>query len=386
MPLAFVDQHGSQLYYEDTGVPLQSSDYTTLVLIHGACFQGAVFKPLFAQAATQNMRLVAVNMRDYYGSTLYSPSELAELGSTDVDTQTKALRARGLEILTFLLWFIREENIPPLMLTTANGEFGGGGVSLLGWSWGNESTLSSIAHAGELAQDDTETLAKYMRALIIYDPSPRVFGAPASALDESYNPLNDRSLSAEELKRAFPSWVSSYYSHSTDMLDAFPSIGRDELIAGFSQEPIQKPHYLMPTLLRMSNDELSRVVNEGAVMRSHFLYEAVDGKVYTDNARNALRDTTVWPDLRVVLVWCDMSVSEALLSTWGLLKQVEGDWPAHGRRVHALRLRGANHFPHWDRPARTMQLLAEMIKSTRVPTNVEVQVREVERYGLGHAN
>ena len=38
MPTAPVDSDGSVLYYEDTGAPDGSKDYTTLVLIHGTCF------------------------------------------------------------------------------------------------------------------------------------------------------------------------------------------------------------------------------------------------------------------------------------------------------------------------------------------------------------
>jgi len=380
MPLVTVDQHGSQYYYEDTGAPHQSSDYTTLILIHGACFQGAVFEPLFAHAAAQNMRLVAVNMRGYYGSTPYSASELADLGSTDVERRAMAVRARGLEILTFLLWFIREENIPPLSPATQAGGLGGGGISMLGWSWGNKMTLSCVAHAGELASNDVEFLERYMWALVLYDPAPRAFGAPMSSLQDSYNPLNDSSLSPEKLRHVFPSWVSGYYTHSKAMLDALPSLSRDKLVAGFSQDPIvDDPIQYIPTLLRMSDEKLARVANEDAVTHSHILYEHMDGKAYSDNVRKALCDTSVWPGLRVVLAWCDMSVSETILSSWGLLRQVQENWPASGRRIHTIRLEGANHFPHWDQPERTMQLLADIIRSKELPGNVDMHALKSER-------
>ncbi|KAH9924415.1 uncharacterized protein B0H18DRAFT_1211859 [Fomitopsis serialis] len=289
MPRVTVDQHGSQYYYEDTGAPHQSSDYTTLILVHGAGFQGAVFEPLFAHAAARNMRLVAVNMRDYYGSTPYSASELADLGSTDVERQAKAIRARGLEILTFLLWFIRKESIPPLLPATEAEDWAMEGYHY----W-----------ADELAPNDVEFLAGYMRALVLYDPAPRAFGAPMSSLQDSYNPLNDSSLSPEQMKRVFPSWVSGYYTHSKAMLDALPSLSRDALVAGFSQDPVvDSPIQHTPTILRMSDGELARVVNEDAVAHSHILYEHVDGKVYSDNVRKALCHTSIWPGLRVVLVW-----------------------------------------------------------------------------------
>ena len=38
MPIAPVDTRGSVLYYEDSGVPNASTDYVTLVMVHGTCF------------------------------------------------------------------------------------------------------------------------------------------------------------------------------------------------------------------------------------------------------------------------------------------------------------------------------------------------------------
>ena len=42
MPYAPVDQNGTQLYYEDTGVPAGQNVYTTLVLIHGAYYNSGM--------------------------------------------------------------------------------------------------------------------------------------------------------------------------------------------------------------------------------------------------------------------------------------------------------------------------------------------------------
>lgn len=38
MPIAPVNDDGAVLYYEDTGAPSQSTDYTTLALVHGLIF------------------------------------------------------------------------------------------------------------------------------------------------------------------------------------------------------------------------------------------------------------------------------------------------------------------------------------------------------------
>ncbi|KAH9924430.1 Alpha/Beta hydrolase protein [Fomitopsis serialis] len=346
MPLATVDDSGSQCYYEDTGAPPNSSDYTTLVLIHGAGHQGAVFGRLFDRAAKHNMRLVAVNMRDYARSTPYSQSELGDLRSADVERQAAALRARGLEVVVFLLWYIRKERIPPLSANTHEGRIGGGGISLLGWSWGCKMALSCVARAQDLQLGDRELLAGYIRALILFDPSPRVFGAPMLPIEDCFNPFYDTSSTPEETQKNFPEWVSSYYLHSPVVLDALHSDGYAEL---------------------------AKVLNADVIARSHIFYEFLDGEVYKDTMRRALHDTSIWPGLRVVLLWCDMSVSAVVMSSWGLLKEYHGDWPAGGRRIDAVRMKGANHFPHWDYPEQTMQLLADIIWSEdSVPSVVQM--------------
>ncbi|KAH9830743.1 Alpha/Beta hydrolase protein [Rhodofomes roseus] len=363
MPLAIVDKFGSQCYYEDTSAPPGSSDYTTLVLIHGAGFPGTIFERLLTRAAKHNMRLVAVNMRDYSRSTPYSQSELDDLRSTNSERQAAAVRARGLEIVTFLLWYIRKENIPPLSSGAQEGSIRRGGISLSGWSWGCKMALSCVARAQELQPDDREFLAGYMRALVLFDPSPRVFGAPMAPIEEHYNPFYDASMTPEAKKDYFPGWVSGYYSHSAAVLDDLPSHSYAELCAGLTGEPMAYPSHQTPTLHRMSPEELARVVNEDVIARSHIFYELLDSTVYTDSMHLALHDASVWPQLRVLLLWCDMSVSGTVVPSWGFLKAYQEDWPANGRRVDAVRIKGANHFPHWDYPDRTMQLLAEIIWS-----------------------
>ena len=43
MPTAPVDDKGSVLYYEDSGAPAGSTDYVTLVLIHGTGFHSGEY-------------------------------------------------------------------------------------------------------------------------------------------------------------------------------------------------------------------------------------------------------------------------------------------------------------------------------------------------------
>lgn len=43
MPLAQIDSKGTSIYYNDSGVPHGSSQYTTIVLVHGAVVNSGMY-------------------------------------------------------------------------------------------------------------------------------------------------------------------------------------------------------------------------------------------------------------------------------------------------------------------------------------------------------
>lgn len=43
MHTASLDDKGTVFYYEDSGAPSGSPNYTTLVLVHGTCFHSGTF-------------------------------------------------------------------------------------------------------------------------------------------------------------------------------------------------------------------------------------------------------------------------------------------------------------------------------------------------------
>lgn len=119
-------------------------------------------------AGKHNLRLVLLNLRDYKGSTLYSPEELTALASPLREVQARAIEERGLELATFLRWYIETEHIPPISETPdANGRLGGG-VAVLGWSGGNYQTIPLVGSFRSLPEDTRKFLEGYFRALLIY--------------------------------------------------------------------------------------------------------------------------------------------------------------------------------------------------------------------------
>lgn len=130
--------------------------------------RSAVYRRLFPHAAKYDLRLVALNLREYRGSTPYSPSDLAALGSGDTQQQLSMLQARGVEIATFLVSFIRKENIPLPSNSEDYNHTRGGGLAVLGWSWGNCITIAFLAQAARLPDSERNLLDAYLRGFILF--------------------------------------------------------------------------------------------------------------------------------------------------------------------------------------------------------------------------
>ncbi|OBZ66589.1 hypothetical protein A0H81_13449 [Grifola frondosa] len=379
MPHAPVDDYGTHLYYEDGGAPVGSTSYITIVLIHGTNFHSAIFRPLLPFAADHNLRFVCVNLRDYPGSTPYSPKELALLHSSEKDDQAAFIRAQGIELGAFLAWFIDTQNIPRLS-TSSGKEHQTGGIAMLGWSSGNCITLSFLAHANKLPEKHRLLLDGYLRSFIIFDAPPFPFGAPFPSLQELYNPLRDPSLSLEQASQAFSLWVSSYHLHSPHVLSSFEKLSKSEFLSGLTQDPISDPAPdRAPTIERMTAAELA-AVTDASDTGSHIPVLHVSTEVYSENLQMALFDSmkaSVWPGLRVELVWCEMSHGEPQYSAWYVV-QMAAEYQS-GRKLAVTKMEGANHFvsasvisntaecdptpwqPHWDQPERTVHFLAGIV-------------------------
>ncbi|KAI1794800.1 hypothetical protein LXA43DRAFT_87606 [Ganoderma leucocontextum] len=164
MPTAAVDDRGSVLYYEDSGIPPDfNGDYTTLVLVHGAGFLGATFRRLGPLAAECKLRLVTLNLRDYPGSTPYTPEALNDLRGPNRERQE---RARALGLGAFLQWLIRSQNTPPIRVASGSGARQGG-ISLISWSAGNCPTIALLAHADQLLEGTRTLLNTHLHTSVL---------------------------------------------------------------------------------------------------------------------------------------------------------------------------------------------------------------------------
>jgi len=188
MPVATVKNSSLRFSYEVSG-PLGGL-YTTLVMVHGTGFHSGkllwrpdgyalvfrrtnvmnvctgIFGPMIPFAAENRVRLILVNRRDYPGSTPFSDAELAELGSSDLETRAKALAQQGLDIGLFLAWLIREENIPPVVVDRDGKQQGG--IALVAWSLAHTPLAGLLAHADALPADALRILDPCLRAYCIF--------------------------------------------------------------------------------------------------------------------------------------------------------------------------------------------------------------------------
>lgn len=140
------------------------------MLCLGTYFCTAVFRRMLPYAEEHDIRLVFLALRDYPGSSPFTPTEIDALRNPE--TQADAIRARGREISVFLTWFIEKEAIP-LMSIVEDGDgvvdrHHHGGLALLGWSSGNATTLSFLAHADTLPAETRTLLGSYLRTFILY--------------------------------------------------------------------------------------------------------------------------------------------------------------------------------------------------------------------------
>ena len=105
-----------------------------------------------------------------------------------------------------------------------------------------------------------------------------------------------------------------------------------------------------PTIQRMSARDLREVCHFEVMARSQRFYHIVEPAVYRANVRRAMLEGRrgaglVWPGVKVVVVWCDMTNSDVVSGVMKVKARVKRARAAgEGRDVVFHKLEGANHF------------------------------------------
>ncbi|TFY60007.1 hypothetical protein EVG20_g7578 [Dentipellis fragilis] len=214
MPIAPVDNHGTHLYFEDTGREQLGERYLTVVVVHGTGFNCAIFERMLPFAASCGLRLVLVNRRDYRGSTPLSADDVDLLTSTDNAKRLEYFRRRAFEFCEFLAWFVQEKGNPPYT-TTQDGHVEGG-IAVLAWSSAYMTLVGMLALADQLPEATRRKLEPYLRAFVLH-------------------------------AKRFMSWVSSYFAH--------PDIWSGD-VKTLADQPVEDPP---STLDSMTQEERNHV-------------------------------------------------------------------------------------------------------------------------------
>ncbi|CCM02474.1 uncharacterized protein FIBRA_04574 [Fibroporia radiculosa] len=376
MPLGPVNVSGASLYYDDSLAPAGSTTYVTLVLIHGTMFSSAIFRKMIPFAIANDLRLVLLNLRDYPGSTRYTPEELQQLRSSNRDVQSTAIVTRGLEIAEFIRWFIETERIPPISEGSSPGRAFSGGFAVLGWSSGNCQTVPLLAHGDKVPAETRRLFNNYFRTFIFYDMSTTAMGEPAPA--GLYSPFRDSTLSGEEKTAAFPLWVSSYWTQLTlpfaedsESSEFAPVLlARTPANKGIDGSTKDDRYSLFaPTILRMSTQVFADVTDPSVMARSQFFFQHVDRTIYQENIRRAIFDcpldgeNIIWPKVKAHIVWCDMTTGDVAYASNRVkyLAKHYSEGAKNKRDLTFHKLAQANHFMHWDDPERLTKYLAGIV-------------------------
>ncbi|KAM5540105.1 hypothetical protein V8D89_006245 [Ganoderma adspersum] len=339
----------------DSGPPEGSTDYTTIVILHGYAWSSAIFAKLVPLASRHNSRVVLVNRRDYPASAPYTLEERAMLVNAAVEVKSDPLAARGKlhafmvdrarEVYDLLVAFVAQHKIPP-----ARPEENKGGIVIGGWSFGTGWMTSLLANVASFPVHEVE-LVRYVRRVIFYDPPDLVLGI--SGIPGRLFPLIDPSVPVQDVTSQFGVWVSGHYDHG---------------------EPPDKYQYDYlpvppPTVAILTQEERDGTLHpvpgdpRGGSDYSLMLGGGQSG-VFAAIRKNALRLPPAgtqsmgdpWRDVEVRHLWCDRS---PFLMPWAEvnMRRILDEEVRAGialRNVTFFRVRGANHFVHWEEPERAM--------------------------------
>ncbi|GJE91915.1 alpha/beta hydrolase [Phanerochaete sordida] len=333
-----VDDEGTKLAYIDSDVPSTAEQgYITIFAIHGAAFTSHVFDRVMDIAPQHGVRFVAINRRDYPGSSPLSRSDLEALSSESADAKAAFLRARGVEFATFICRFAAQHNIP-----AASPVGKSGGFAVLGWSLGCAFAHATVSHFDTLPAGPKEYFSQNLRGLILFEPPTVAIGAPHPP--GAWSPHIDTTLTPPQRAGLFTHWVSAYFAHGALHT-------RDPAVLEHVVPAPSRP----PSVYGMSAAERARAAYPAPAQASDMRFMRGAAGAIRASYRRACFDAGVraaLPKMRVALVVGDATTALCLSAYFAV--QDDDDEAGGGRVVFKL-LRDTNHFVQWDEPELALQ-------------------------------
>ncbi|TCD64012.1 hypothetical protein EIP91_004680 [Steccherinum ochraceum] len=347
MPFAPVDDRGTVLQYEDTGVPNGSAAYKTLILIHGIQFNAAVFKPLIPFAAPNNLRLVFVNLRSNGGSTPYNDEEIKAVTSGDEEQQAGFVKERVLELSSFLAWFLEKETIP--IPKELGGKREGGFTLHCSCEGCHRAVLDYVYH-------------------IILDPPYPAIGARHPSIEELYNMLLDPKATNEEKAAAWiPKLVGNYSRTGPNTVRALSATSLADLppvqayFDGIQTKPDPITWDLASLDAVMEPPTSFQVFFPLTVTMPPEFYDAALEKALTDGYTGS-GGVKYFPQTKFEFIACSESLQEmAWAAYWVKEKQLR--YKAEGKETREFNIHvveGVSHAWHWLEPENALKYWANL--------------------------
>ncbi|KZT03859.1 uncharacterized protein LAESUDRAFT_738141 [Laetiporus sulphureus 93-53] len=313
---------GVELYYTDSGDSQAVCHLPSSLGVTAQFYLLEIWKRVQSHAYNANTRLVAINRRNYAGSTPYSEPEAAAA------------------IITFMSNFILEQDTPPI-----SHDGTGGGIALVGWSAGKAFTTAAIGSVDQAPLDVRERVASRMRALIMHEPPALALGLPIAPA--AWSPHIDFSVPECIRPQMFTPWITSYFNHgdlstrNRDVLSYIvPSLDR------------------IPSIYNMSAEERREIVDESV---DHMSAMFVCMPQAVARYRRACFDRSLRALLPKMKVWCFTgdATSWSQIDAFWLIEKDNAD--RGGGFINFKVLPGLNHFMQWDDPEKTLEMYLEAV-------------------------
>ncbi|KLO13273.1 hypothetical protein SCHPADRAFT_997491 [Schizopora paradoxa] len=340
--------------YDDSGAPVDTVNYTTLVILHGTGFNKNIFKKLLPLGPKYQIRVVVLNRRGYPGSTPFTDEELRSLDSPDEHAHEMFFNARAQELAEFLADFAIRERLPK-----PNANCSTGGIALMGWSSASSYALCLLSHAPGIAGSTRKRLEPFLRSVIVFDAPGNVAGR--SIYRDGKLIAFNTTYTVEERFKHFNAWLSAYFNHAS-------------VTSHKSQDLQLEPDPSRPaTTSTMSKVEHQQIVCNDEAMKVDIPKTLYPLEEFERWLKKALFEDDMakkfWPKLKVDVIWCERSPWTFVEAGWAIqeLRKESDRLRIKGRPLRITMMPGVNHFAHWDEPDKTMAFFVKTIDNACIP-------------------
>jgi len=372
-----------QIEYLDSHADiLNPSDKEKVVIaVHGNSWGAGVFRKALASAPEHGIRLIAMNRRGFGISSAYRQEELDLLKAPT--TQTEVHKAEATMNHTI---FVEERALElAQFLSCLRARLVFEKVILLGWSLGNFFCLKmlELIQNGSL-QELGEEVKGPLKGFIMYEPPywALPFSAPSFSFATYRNKLTSN-VPPNLQGRTLNEWLGSYFHYPSELMSKSLDENQEELFEIGMGNLLGNMTHIENTIYRMDAEDMygplevdleghdkygnldrpcgytpHAAANEAAVLRGITLGVFADtaSSVFFEGRHHHFK-------VPIGAIFCDNSAWLCVYARWKFkerITQLRAENPELVRDVKIISVSDANHFLHWDDPAKFMDCINAM--------------------------